>query len=162
MWCSWTVAAPEIFLWGGIEGAKCISEGAKIQKFAKNGWFWPFFLLTGGASRGQSLRWGGKCPHAPSPPLMPLLFLDITHIGSIHTVLGSFAWGLLLLSLNPSRICLNLLYLSLVLGFNCVFSKFSIRWIDMKFSRGKVSTGAEYSAFINQSLHFEEHLFKSW
>ena len=29
------VAAPEIFV--GIEGAKCDSEGAKIQKFAENG-----------------------------------------------------------------------------------------------------------------------------
>ena len=30
------VAAPEFFC-GGIKGSKCISEGAKIQKFAKNG-----------------------------------------------------------------------------------------------------------------------------
>ena len=32
------VAAPEFCL-GGIEGAECVSEGAKIQKFAQNGWF---------------------------------------------------------------------------------------------------------------------------
>ena len=32
-----SVAAPEIFCGGGIEGAKCDSEGAKIQKFAENG-----------------------------------------------------------------------------------------------------------------------------
>ena len=44
---------------------KCDSEGAIIQKFAENGWFWPFFLLTGGGSGGQSLRLGGICPHAP-------------------------------------------------------------------------------------------------
>ena len=64
------VAAPEFFFFlRGIEGAKCDSEGAKIQKFAENGWFWTFFLLTGGSSRGQSLRLGGagKCPHAPPP-----------------------------------------------------------------------------------------------
>ena len=30
------MAAPEFFC-GGIEGAKCDSEGAKIQKFAENG-----------------------------------------------------------------------------------------------------------------------------
>ena len=30
------VAAPEFFC-GGIKGSKCVSEGAKIQKFAKNG-----------------------------------------------------------------------------------------------------------------------------
>ena len=33
------VAAPENFSWVGIEGAKCISEGAKIKKIAKNSWF---------------------------------------------------------------------------------------------------------------------------
>ena len=32
----------------GIEGAKCVPEGAKIQKFVKNGWFWPFFFWRGG------------------------------------------------------------------------------------------------------------------
>ena len=58
---------PRNFFVGGIEGAKCISEGAKIQKFAKNGWFWPFFFfwLGGGGKWGQSLWLGGKCPHAP-------------------------------------------------------------------------------------------------
>ena len=34
MLCS--VAAPDI-IWGGIEGEKCDSEGAKIPKFAENG-----------------------------------------------------------------------------------------------------------------------------
>ena len=52
------------FFVGGIEGAKSDSEGAKIKKFAKNGWFWPFFSfwLGGIASDGGG---GGKCPHAP-------------------------------------------------------------------------------------------------
>ena len=53
------------FFVGGIEGAKCDSEGAKIKKYAENGWFWPFF----------SSDWGGKwgagpltfTPHAPPP-----------------------------------------------------------------------------------------------
>ena len=62
---NWPVVAPEIFC-GGIEGQKCIAEGAKIQnqKFAKNGWFWPFFLLMRGASGGRASDWG-KMPHAP-------------------------------------------------------------------------------------------------
>ena len=33
---------------GGTEGAKFVPEGGKIQKFAKNCWFWSFFLLSGG------------------------------------------------------------------------------------------------------------------
>ena len=59
------------FLWeGGIEGAKCISEGAKIQKFAKNGRFSPFFSSDeGGGKWGrQSLRLGGQMPTL-MPPL---------------------------------------------------------------------------------------------
>ena len=48
------------------EGAKCISKGAKIQKFAKNGWFWPFFFLRMGGEEGQSVRLEGPMPpHAP-------------------------------------------------------------------------------------------------
>ena len=46
------------FFVGGIEGAKCDSEGAKIQKFAENDLFWPFFSSDGGqggGARGQSL-----------------------------------------------------------------------------------------------------------
>ena len=36
-------------------GGNAILKGAKIQKFAGNGWFWPFFSfwLWGGASGGQ-------------------------------------------------------------------------------------------------------------
>ena len=59
--------APEIFV-RGHQGAKCISEGAKIRNFVKNCWFWPFFRLMGGGEvrvRGSNL--GGKCP--PCPPL---------------------------------------------------------------------------------------------
>ena len=67
------VAAPEIFLWGGIEGAKCDSEGAKIQKFAENGWFWPFFPSDwGGKWGGRVSDWGAFAPQCPSlmPPLV--------------------------------------------------------------------------------------------
>ena len=32
------------FFGGGTEGEKCISEGAKLLKFAENGWFLPFFF----------------------------------------------------------------------------------------------------------------------
>ena len=70
-----SVAAPEFFfLWGGIEGAKCDSEGAKIQIFAKNGLFWPFFSSDWGQVGGAEPLTGGKMPPCPSPPpLMPPL-----------------------------------------------------------------------------------------
>ena len=55
------------FFVGGIEGAKCDSEGVKIQKFAENGWFWPYFSSDGGQVGGQSLWLGENAPHAPSP-----------------------------------------------------------------------------------------------
>ena len=59
------VAAPEIFFAGGgvSRGAKCNSKGAKIQKFAENGWFWQYFPSDKGASGGGQM--GGKFPHAP-------------------------------------------------------------------------------------------------
>ena len=64
-----TVAAPEFFfLLGGIEGAKCDSEGAKIKKNAEIADFGHFFLLTGGgggASGGRASDWGA---FAPMPP----------------------------------------------------------------------------------------------
>ena len=44
------VAAPEIFFVGGIEGAKCNSEGQKSKNLLKMADFGHFFLLTGGAS----------------------------------------------------------------------------------------------------------------
>ena len=52
------MAAPETFFVGGIEGAKCDSEGAKIQKFAEG----TFFSSDGGGGGkwgGQILRLGG-------------------------------------------------------------------------------------------------------
>ena len=52
------------FFCGGIEGEKCGCEGAKIQKFARNGWFWPFFFWRRG-SRWQSFRLGGMPPMPP-------------------------------------------------------------------------------------------------
>ena len=58
----------KIFLWGGIEGAKYVSEGAKIKKITENGWFWPFFSSDGGGQvgGGRASNWGGgQMPHAP-------------------------------------------------------------------------------------------------
>ena len=54
------------FFVGGNKGAKCNSEGAKIQTFAENGWFWPFFLLTGVQVGGAEPPTGGHLP--PMPP----------------------------------------------------------------------------------------------
>ena len=45
-----------VFLWG-IEGAKCVSEGAKIQIFAENDWFLSFF--RGGGAEPPT---GRNCP----------------------------------------------------------------------------------------------------
>ena len=57
------VAAPEIFLWGASMG-----QNAKIQKFAKNGLFWPFFSSDwGGQMGGRASDWGENAPHAPPP-----------------------------------------------------------------------------------------------
>ena len=48
--------APEFFVGGGIEGEKCISEGAKIQKkYLKNCRKWlifAFFSSNGGVGGG--------------------------------------------------------------------------------------------------------------
>ena len=61
------MATPEFLVGGGgIEGAECISEEAKIQKIVKNCWFWQFFpLLTGGKWSSRASIWG-KMP--PCPP----------------------------------------------------------------------------------------------
>ena len=48
---------------GGIKGAKCISEGAKIQKFVENSCFFVIFSWGG--------QVGSKCPLMP--PLVPPL-----------------------------------------------------------------------------------------
>ena len=60
------------FFVGSIEGAKHDSEGAKIQKFAENGWFCTlilaifFFWLGGGASGGaEAPTGGGQIPSCP-------------------------------------------------------------------------------------------------
>ena len=66
------VEAPDFFFFfcgGGIEGVKCSSDGAKIQKFAENGWFWPCFSWGGGKWGGRASDWG-HLPPMP-PPLMP-------------------------------------------------------------------------------------------
>ena len=65
------------FLWGGIEGAKCDSEGAKIQKVAENGWFWLCFSSDGGKMGAEPLTGGAN---APMPPLMPPLHIPIFNI----------------------------------------------------------------------------------
>ena len=54
-WCN-PVAAPETFLWGGIEGVKCISEGKKIQKNCRK---WLIFAIF-------SFWWEGE-QNAPMP-----------------------------------------------------------------------------------------------
>ena len=50
-----TVVASDFFFFfgGGIEGAKCISEGAKIKRFAQNGWFLQFFSSDWGKVGGK-------------------------------------------------------------------------------------------------------------
>ena len=65
-WLLDSVAAQKFFC-GGIEGAKCDSEGAKIQKFTENGWFGQFFSSDLGqvGGGGQSLWLGGICPPCP-------------------------------------------------------------------------------------------------
>ena len=60
---------------GEHQGAKCISERAKIPKFAKLGWFWLFFSSDWGCKwgGGQSLQWGGgQIPHGHAPLRPPL------------------------------------------------------------------------------------------
>ena len=82
------------FFVGGIEGAKCISEGAKIQNFAKKkkmAEFDHFFLLMGRGQvgEGQSLQLGGGGggANAPIPPLMPPLNLtQISHYNEDQTI----------------------------------------------------------------------------
>ena len=53
------------FFGGGIEGERFIyiSEGAKIQKYAKICWFLPFFLF--GGSEGRASNKGSKCHPYP-------------------------------------------------------------------------------------------------
>ena len=88
------------FLVGGIEGAKCDSEGAKIQKFVENGWFWPFFFWLG----GQSLRQGGHLP--PCSPLMPPLIdtLKYRHIKMHEIVMIVFFFFLKISSVQETYI----------------------------------------------------------
>ena len=54
------------FFVGGIEGAKCDSEGAKIQKFAEKAYFGHFFSSDWGVSGGTEHLTGGA--NAPCPP----------------------------------------------------------------------------------------------
>ena len=80
------------FCGGDIEGAKCDSVGAKIQKFAESGLFWPSFLLTGGEVGGRASDWG-KMP--PIPPLMPPLgtltrTLPLLSGSILHTVAAEY------------------------------------------------------------------------
>ena len=55
-----------IFYVRGHGGGKMHLENAKIPKFAKNGWFWQFFLLPG-VQGWQSLQLG----NIPLPLLVP-------------------------------------------------------------------------------------------
>ena len=87
------MAAPEIFFCGGIEAAKCDSEGQKSKKIAKNGWFWPFFLEGGKWRGGRASNWGVKCP---MPPLMPPLALigawAAIGMNTVHVHMVAKAW----------------------------------------------------------------------
>ena len=68
--------------------------GGNNPKICENGWFWPFFLLTGGGEvGGQSLRLGGICPHAP---------LDAATVHSADSVIGLWTLKLSLNSLHPT------------------------------------------------------------
>ena len=69
-----SVVAPDFFC-GGIKGAKCNSEWAKIQKIAENDWFWQFFSSDGGKWGGGEASNGGQMP--PCPPLMPPLKIEL-------------------------------------------------------------------------------------
>ena len=52
----YTVAAPEIFLWGASRGQNAILRGQKSKNLLKIADFDHFFLLTGGhVGGGQSL-----------------------------------------------------------------------------------------------------------
>ena len=85
-WDLYAVAALEFLFFvfvGGIEGSKCISEGAEIQKFAKNGWFWPFLFWREGGGRGQvgaEPPTGGKIPPCPSMPPLPVQYVTYSGI----------------------------------------------------------------------------------
>ena len=59
------------FFVGSIEGAKCDSEGAKIQKYAQNMLILVIFSSDwgGGGKWGQSLWRGGGMPPFSPPPL---------------------------------------------------------------------------------------------
>ena len=58
----WPVAAPDFFFFFcvGHRGGKMRFWGGKIKKFAKNSWFWPFFLWLGVS--GEEPPTGGKAP----------------------------------------------------------------------------------------------------
>ena len=64
----WPVAAPDFL--GGIEGAKCDSEGQKSKNLPTIADFGLFFLWQG-VSGGRASDWG-KSPHAPTPLMPPL------------------------------------------------------------------------------------------
>ena len=57
-----SVAAPEIFLWGASRGQNAILRGQKSKNLPKMGDFGHFFLLTGGKWGAEPPTWG---PHAP-------------------------------------------------------------------------------------------------
>ena len=61
-WGRLSVSGGTIFFVGDIEGTKCVSEGIKLKKFAENGQFLPFFLLTWGGGSGAEPLSGGNAP----------------------------------------------------------------------------------------------------
>ena len=53
------------FLWLGIEGTNCLSEGAKIKKNCRKWLIFAIFPFWLGESGGQSLGGGGQIPLMP-------------------------------------------------------------------------------------------------
>ena len=76
--CSGSTRFFFLFCEGGIEGAKCICWGGKINKFPQNGWFFSILpIWLGCGLDGEVLQLGGggrgwQTPPMPSlvPPLM--------------------------------------------------------------------------------------------
>ena len=54
-------------LWGASRGQNAFLRGEKINKFAKNGWFWQFFCFWLGGKWGAEPQTGGR-EMPPCPP----------------------------------------------------------------------------------------------
>ena len=73
---------------GGIEGAKCDSDGAKIQKIAENGLLWHFFPSDWGkVGGGQSLLLG-EMPPCPPPLDAATHKTSVYHLGILYEIIS--------------------------------------------------------------------------